>query len=78
MQPAFNPRSTHMAIVRNRPAALARRVTTWSLGIDVAVGLVVGLFISSTIGLVLFLIGLLITGVLYWNFRQVMRTKGMR
>lgn len=67
-----------MAIVRNRPAALARRVTTWSLGIDVAVGLVVGLFISSTIGLILFLIGLLITGVLYWNFRQVMRTKGMR
>ncbi len=67
-----------MAIVPNRPAALARRVTTWSLGIDVAVGLIVGLFISSTIGFILFLIGLLVTGVLYWNFRQVMRTKGMR
>ena len=67
-----------MAIVPNRPAALARRVTTWSLGIDVAVGLIVGLFISSTIGLILFLIGLLITGVIYWNFRQVTRTKGMR
>lgn len=67
-----------MAIVPNRPAALARRVTTWSLGIDIAVGLVVGLFISSTIGFILFLIGLLVTGVLYWNFRQVMRTKGMR
>jgi uncharacterized membrane protein (Fun14 family) len=67
-----------MAMVPNRPAALARRVTTWSLGIDVAVGLIVGLFISSTIGWILFLIGLLITGILYWNFRQVMRTKGMR
>ncbi|HEY8686303.1 MAG TPA: hypothetical protein VIO57_11915 [Chloroflexota bacterium] len=67
-----------MAIVPNRPAGLARRVTTWSLGIDVAVGLIVGLFISSTIGFILFLIGLLVTGVLYWNFRQVMRTKGMR
>ena len=67
-----------MAIVPNRPAALARRVTTWSLGIDVAVGLIVGLFISSTIGFILFLIGLLVTGVIYWNFRQVMRTKGMR
>jgi hypothetical protein len=67
-----------MAIVPNRPAALARRVTTWSLGVDVAVGLIVGLFISSTIGFILFLIGLLVTGVLYWNFRQVMRTKGMR
>ena len=67
-----------MAIVPNRPAALARRVTTWSLGIDVAVGLVVGLFISSTIGFILFLIGLLVTGVIYWNFRQVMRTKGIR
>lgn len=67
-----------MAIVPNRPAALARRVTTWSLGIDVAVGLIVGLFISSTVGFILFLIGLLVTGVIYWNFRQVMRTKGMR
>jgi ABC-type dipeptide/oligopeptide/nickel transport system permease subunit len=67
-----------MAIVPNRPAALARRVATWSLGVDVAVGLIVGLFISSTIGFILFLIGLLITGVIYWNFRQVMRTKGMR
>jgi hypothetical protein len=67
-----------MAMVPNRPAALARRVTTWSLGIDVAVGLIVGLFISSTIGWILFLIGLLVTGVIYWNFRQVMRTKGMR
>ena len=67
-----------MAIVPNRPAALARRITTWSLGVDVAVGLIVGLFISSTIGFILFLIGLLVTGVLYWNFRQVMRTKGMR
>ena len=66
-----------MAIVRNRPAALARRVTTWSLGIDVAVGLIVGLFISSTIGWILFLIGLVITGIIYWNFRQVMRVKGM-
>jgi hypothetical protein len=53
-------------------------VTTWSLGVDVAVGLIVGIFISGTIGFILFLIGLLITGVLYWNFRQVMRTKGMR
>lgn len=67
-----------MAIVRNRPAALARRVTTWSLGVDVAVGLIVGLFISSTIGWILFLIGLVITGIIYWNFRQVMRMKGMR
>lgn len=67
-----------MAMVPNRPAALARRVTTWSLGIDVAVGLIVGLFISSTIGWILFLIGLIVTGIIYWNFRQVMRTKGMR
>ncbi len=67
-----------MAIQRSQPAALARRVTTWSLGIDVAVSVVVGLFLGSTIGFLLFLIGLVVTGVLYWNFRQVMRTKGMR
>jgi uncharacterized membrane protein (Fun14 family) len=67
-----------MAMVPNRPAALARRVTTWSLGVDVAVGLIVGLVFGSAIGFILFLIGLLITGVIYWNLRQVMRTKGMR
>ncbi|HEX6508322.1 MAG TPA: hypothetical protein VF221_11880 [Chloroflexota bacterium] len=67
-----------MAMVPNRPAALARRVTAWSLGIDVAVALLVGLIIGSTIGWIVFLIGLVVTGVIYWNFRQVMRTRGIR
>lgn len=67
-----------MAIVPNRPAALVRRVTTWSLGVDVVVALVVGLAISHVVGLIVFVIGLIITGAIYRNFRQVMRTRGLR
>jgi hypothetical protein len=67
-----------MAIVPNRPRAMVRRVTTWSLGIDVVAALAIGLLISGTLGWIVFLIGLVITGVLYYNFRRVMRVRGYR
>jgi uncharacterized membrane protein YdbT with pleckstrin-like domain len=68
-----------MAIVpNNRPRAMVRRVTTWSLGIDVVAALAIGLLISGTLGWIVFLIGLVITGVLYYNFRRVMHVRGMR
>lgn len=67
-----------MAIVPNRPRAVVRRVTTYSLAADVVLGLVLGIAISGTVGLVVFALGLIITGVLYYNFTQVMRTRGMR
>ena len=67
-----------MAIVPNRPRAVVKRVTTWSLGIDVVAALAIGLFISGTLGWIVFLIGLVVTGVLYYNFNKVMRTKGYR
>lgn len=67
-----------MAIVPRRSAQLARRVTTWSLAVDVAVAFLVGVFISSVVGLILFLVGLIATGILYFNMRQVMKTRGMR
>jgi uncharacterized membrane protein (Fun14 family) len=67
-----------MALMRNRPGALARRVVTWSLAADVVAGLLVGFVVAEVIGLVVFLIGLAVTGLLYWNLRQVERTRGRR
>lgn len=67
-----------MALMRNQPAALRRRVVTWSLATDVVVALVVGLLISSLVGWIIFVIGLIVSGVLYYNFTQVMRTRGYR
>ncbi len=67
-----------MALQRNQPAAMRRRITTYSLAADVVVALVVGLFISSLVGWIIFAIGLVVTGVLYYNFTQVMKTRGYR
>ena len=67
-----------MALMRNRPAALRRRVTTWSLAADVVVALAAGIIIGSLVGWVVFIIGLVITGLIYYNFTQVMRTRGYR
>lgn len=66
-----------MAIVPNRPAALRRRVTTYSLAADVALALIVGLAISQTVGLIIFIIGLVLIGVFFYNFTQVMRNRGI-
>lgn len=67
-----------MAIVPNRPAALARQVAKYSLGTTVVAALVLGLVISHVLGFIVFVIGLVITGVLYYNFNQVMKTRGLR
>ena len=67
-----------MALMRNRPAALRRRVTTWSLAADVVVALAAGIIIGSLVGWVVFIIGLVVTGLIYYNFTQVMRTRGYR
>jgi len=67
-----------MAIVPNRPGAVVRRVATYSLAADVVLALILGIVVSETVGLIVFVLGLIITGVLYYNASQVMRTKGMR
>jgi len=67
-----------MALVPNRGGALVRRIAVYTLAFDVVVSLVIGLIISSILGWIVFIIGLLITGVIYWNFRSVMRMRGMR
>ncbi|HLJ68772.1 MAG TPA: hypothetical protein VKX16_15565 [Chloroflexota bacterium] len=67
-----------MALMRNRPAAIVRRITLWSLVADVGVGVIVAALISHVIGFILFLIGLALTGLFNWNMRQVMRYRGMR
>lgn len=66
-----------MALVPNRPGALVRRITAYSLIADVIVALVIGLAVSSIIGWIVFLIGLAITALVYFNFRQVMKARGI-
>jgi hypothetical protein len=66
-----------MALVPNRPAAVARRITAYSLIADVVIALIVGLAISSVVGWIIFIAGLVITGVMYYNFSQVRKTRGM-
>jgi hypothetical protein len=65
-----------MALQRNRPAALRRRMTSYSLAADVVVALVIGLAISATIGWIVFILGLIVTGLVYYNVTQVMKTRG--
>ena len=61
---------------RNQPAALRRRVTTYALAGDVVVALVLGLAISAVVGWIVFIVGLVVAGFLYYNITQVMRTRG--
>jgi len=65
-----------MALQRNRPAALRRRATTYTLAGDVVASLIVGLAIGSVFGWIVFVIGLVVAGVVYYNITQVMRTRG--
>ena len=67
-----------MALVTQRAAAMRRRVTGISLVADVGVSLFLGLAIASVIGWIVFIIGLIVTGVIYFNFTQVMKTRGYR
>lgn len=65
-----------MAIQRRGPAALRRRVTTYTVATDVVVALGIGLIISSVVGWVVFAVGLVVAGFIYYNFTQVMKTRG--
>ena len=67
-----------MALVPNRPAAMVRRVATWSLVLDIVVAGIIYLAISHILGFIIFLIGLFVTGVLWYNFNQMMKTRGLR
>jgi hypothetical protein len=64
-----------MALMRSRRGAVIRRITFWSLGVDVAVALIVGLLISSIVGWILFIIGLVLTSLLFFNAWQVSRIR---
>jgi hypothetical protein len=67
-----------MAMVPNRPQAMARRVVGYSLAGDVAAALIVGLLISHVVGLIVLILGLAVSAFLYYNFSQVMKTRGYR
>lgn len=64
-----------MALMRNPRGQMMRRVATWSLVADVAVGLFFGIIFGFTVGLILFVIGLVVTGVFFYNAAQVLRTR---
>src|SRR5947209_3178115 len=65
-----------MAIVPNRPAAVVRRYAGYSLVADVVLALLAGIIFTGFVGLVVFIVGLAAIGFVYYNFRQVMRTRG--
>lgn len=67
-----------MALQRNQPAALRRRMTTYALGADVVASLVIGLAVGSIFGWIVFVIGLVVAGFIYYNMTQVMKTRGYR
>jgi uncharacterized membrane protein len=67
-----------MALVPNRPAALRKRITTYALVADVVIAFIVLLVSSFLVALIVFIIGLVLAGGLYYNFTQVMRNRGIR
>jgi hypothetical protein len=65
-----------MAIQRRGATSLRRRMTTYAVGADVVVALAIGLIISSVVGWIVFAIGLVVAGFIYYNITQVMKTRG--
>lgn len=65
-----------MALVPNRPAAMVRRYTGYSIVADIVLAFLVGIIFTSTVGFIVFILGLAIIGFVYYNFRQVMKTRG--
>jgi len=57
---------------------LVRRVAVWSLVADVVASLLFTAILGATVGFVVFVIGLAVVGLLYWNFSKVQRTRGTR
>lgn len=67
-----------MALQRRDPGAAVRRMTGWALAGDVGISLIIGLLFSNIVGLIVFIIGLIVTGAFWYNWRQVLRTRGYR
>ena len=67
-----------MALMQNRPGAMMRRATMWSLVGSVVLGLIVGVVIAHIVGFIVFVLGLVITALLWFNYRTVARTRGTR
>jgi ABC-type multidrug transport system permease subunit len=61
-----------------RPQQFARKVVTYTFLGDVLFSGAIYLAISHVIGLVVFLVGLVATGLTYTNLRKVMRVRGYR
>ncbi len=63
---------------RNNPGRLARRIVGFSFLADVVGSGIVAMAFNFLAGFILFIVGLFMTGVTYFNLRNVLRTKGMR
>jgi ABC-type multidrug transport system permease subunit len=66
-----------MAMV-HKEQQFVRRVVGYTLLGDVVVSGLTYLAISHVIGMILFLIGLVVSGVVWNNMKQVLRTRGIR
>lgn len=67
-----------MSLLPNRPGAIVRRVAIWSLVADVVAALLFSFALGATVGFIVFVIGLAVVGLLYWNFSKAQRTRGTR
>jgi hypothetical protein len=65
-----------MAIQRRGATALRRRYTGYAVAADVVVALAIGAIIGSVVGWIVFAIGLVVAGFIYYNITQVMKTRG--
>jgi Zn-dependent protease len=67
-----------MSLAPNRPGAIVRRATLWSLVVDVVAAILLTWLVGATVGFIVLVIGLVITGFLYWNYWKAQRTRGSR
>jgi hypothetical protein len=65
-----------MAIQRRGEVALRRRWTTYAVATDVVVALGLGVLIGSVVGWIVFAVGLVVAGFIYYNITRVMKTRG--
>jgi ABC-type multidrug transport system permease subunit len=64
--------------ISRRPQQFARRIVTYTFLSDVVLSGVIYLAISHIVGLVVFILGLFVTGLTYTNIRKVFSVRGYR
>lgn len=67
-----------MALVRTRQQQLVRRIVGYTFLTDIVASGAVYLLFSHFLGMIVFITGLVVSGVTYMNLRRVMHVKGLR